>query len=347
MALSFRPVIHPHRSLSQLLPPKPPPAALLLLLTRRRRRLRFLASCYSDDAVSTRNPSFDRGFTVIAAMLRRIEPLDNSAISKGVSPSARDSMKQTISTMLGLLPSDHFSVTVSVSKRPLHRLLFSSIVTGYTLWNAEYRMSLTRNLDISGSGDEGSDCETHLEVSKVKDGAQQGCEKIEVVNDLGSCSGSGSVKEFADLPPQALSYIQQLQSELISVTEELNAQKQEMMRLEYDKGKWNNLLEYLRSLDPDMVTELSRPSSVEVEDIIHQLVQNVLRRFFTDDSTSNFMEQSVEGNVDNHSDNDEYSNTVATSRDYLAKLLFWCMLLGHHLRGLENRLHLSCVVGLL
>ncbi|PRQ35964.1 hypothetical protein RchiOBHm_Chr4g0386271 [Rosa chinensis] len=36
-----------------------------------------------------------------------------------------------------------------------------------------------------------------------------------------------------------------------------------------------------------------------------------------------------------------------TSRDYLAKVLFWCMLLGHHLRGLENRLHLSCVVGLL
>ena len=25
------------------------------------------------------------------------------------------------------------------------------------------------------------------------------------------------------------------------------------MQLEYDKGKWNNLLEYLRSLDPNMV----------------------------------------------------------------------------------------------
>lgn len=35
--------------------------------------------------------------------------------------------------------------------------------------------------------------------------------------------------------------------------QELNAQKQEMMQLEYDKGKWNNLLEYLRSLDPNMV----------------------------------------------------------------------------------------------
>ncbi|WVZ14024.1 hypothetical protein V8G54_011590 [Vigna mungo] len=136
MALSFRPVIHPRvtdRSLFQFLPPKPPPipppSVHLLPLTRRRR---FLLYCvvdgFSDDAVSTRN--FNRGFTVIAAMLSRVEPLDNSAISKGVSSAARDSMKQTISTMLGLLPSDHFAVTVTVSKHPLHRLLFSSIVTG-------------------------------------------------------------------------------------------------------------------------------------------------------------------------------------------------------------------------
>ena len=72
------------------------------------------------------------------------------------------------------------------------------------------------------------------------------------------------------------------------------------------------------------VTELSRPSSVEVEDIIHQLVQNILRRFFEDDASSNLAEQSLEGNMDNHSDSgEEFSNTVATSRDYLAKLLFW------------------------
>jgi len=72
------------------------------------------------------------------------------------------------------------------------------------------------------------------------------------------------------------------------------------------------------------VTELSRPSSVEVEDIIHQLVQNILRRFFVDDAGSNITEQSVEGNMDNHSDSgEEFSDTVATSRDYLAKLLFW------------------------
>ncbi|GAU37098.1 hypothetical protein TSUD_278850 [Trifolium subterraneum] len=66
---------------------------------------------------------------------------------------------------------------------------------------------------------------------------------------------------------------------------------------------------------------MSRPSSVEVEDIIHQLVQNILRRFLLDDASSNFIEQSVE---DYHTDSDdEFSDTVATSRDYLAKLLFW------------------------
>lgn len=84
----------------------------------------------SDDFVSTRKSGFDREFSVIASMLKRIEPLDTSVISKGVSDSAKDSMKQTISTMLGLLPSDQFSVTVRVSKGPLNRLLVSSVITG-------------------------------------------------------------------------------------------------------------------------------------------------------------------------------------------------------------------------
>ncbi|CAK8533609.1 unnamed protein product [Lathyrus sativus] len=342
---------------SSLHPPlhKPNQLPSLFFLRRPRQRRRFIISCHvdGDDVVSTRNSGFDRGFTVIANMLRRIKPLDNSVISIGVSTAAKDSMKQTISTMLGLLPSDHFSVTVSLSIQPLHRLLVSSIITGYTLWNAEYRTSLTRNLEMS-CADGVSECQTPLEIMEVKGGGEENGENKKVfsdsgINDLETCSNiSSGAGVFGDLPPQALKYIQQLQSELSNTKEELNAQKQEMMQLEHDRGIRNNLLEYLRSFDPDRVNEMSRPSSVEVEDIIHQLVQNIMRRFLVDEASSNFMEQSEEGNVDYHlDDSDELSDTVATSRDYLAKLLFWCMLLGHHLRGLENRLHLSCVVGLL
>ncbi|CAI8594398.1 unnamed protein product [Vicia faba] len=308
--------------------PKPNQLPSLFFLRRSCQRRRFLISCHvdGDDVVSTRN--------------------------SGVSTAAKDSMKQTISTMLGLLPSDHFDVTVSLSIQPLHRLLVSSIITGYTLWNAEYRMSLTRNLEMS-CADRVSECETPLESLEVKGGGEEHGEN-KVVSDSGfndseTCSNNSSgVGVFRDLPPQALKYIQQLQSELSNTKEELNAQKQEMMQLEHDRGIRNNLLEYLRSFDPDRVNEMSQPTSVEVEDIIHQLVQNIMRRFLVDEASSNFTEQTVEGNLDYDPDNgDEFGDTVATSRDYLAKLLFWCMLLGHHLRGLENRLHLTCVVGLL
>ncbi|KAF7819647.1 seed maturation-like protein [Senna tora] len=337
-----------HLSPNPFHPPKPPPSPLpSFSLPPRRRRLPSSASVVSCLVSGVDGgANFDRGFTVIANMLKRIEPLDTSVISKGVSDSAKDSMKQAISTMLGLLPSDQFSVTVTVSRRPLDRLLVSSIITGYTLWNAEYRMSLMRNLDITPSDSKGSNSPAQTEVSEEQDGVDR---NIEAGSDLGiKDSECCSPRLFEELSPEALNYIQQLQSELTIAKEELNAQKQEIIQIEYDRGNRNDLLEYLRSLDPDMVTELSGPSSVEVEDIIQQLVQNILRRFFTDDARPNFIEQSVGGNLDNHpNSHDEFCVTVGTSRDYLAKLLFWCMLLGHHLRGLENRLHLSCVVGLL
>ncbi|XP_028775289.1 uncharacterized protein LOC114732170 [Neltuma alba] len=339
-------------------PTKPAPSLLhSFSVSLRRRRLAYSASVVrclisgvdgggvSDDFVSTQK-SFDRGFTVIENMLMRIEPLDASVISKGVSNSARDSMKQTISTMLGLLPSDQFSVSITVSKRPLDRLLVSSIITGYTLWNAEYRMSLMRNFDITSHDRKESNCPTETDVSGQQGGEDR---ETEFGSDL-PCKDPEccSPRLFADLSPESLTYIQKLQSELTLAEKELKSQNHEIIQIEHDRGNRNDLLEYLRSLDPDMVTELSRPSSVEVEDIIQRLVQNILRGFFSDDANPNFMELSVGRNSDNQPDGyDEVCDTVDTSRDYLAKLLFWCMLLGHRLRGLENRLHLSCAVGLL
>lgn len=72
------------------------------------------------------------------------------------------------------------------------------------------------------------------------------------------------------------------------------------------------------------MTELSRPSSLEVKEIIHQLVQNILQRFFRDGESSEFEEDLVKANIENVLDSDgELCDTVRTSRDYLAKLLFW------------------------
>lgn len=301
----------------------------------------------SDEFVSTRRSvSFDREFSVIANMLKKIEPLDTSVISKGVSDSAKDSMKQTISTMLGLLPSDQFSVMVRVSKRPLDRLLSSSLITGYTLWNAEYRIMLMRNFEISpsddskklNSGEDNPVSEENVDKSEcLCDSVVMECctEESERLN-LQSCLG--------DLTPEAMNYIQQLESELSTAKKELHARKQENIQIENTRESDNDLLKYLRSLDPDMVNELSRPSSSEVEEVIQELVQCTSRRFFKEDTT---LKLNIETQENHPNDNDDFCDTIGTSRDYLAKLLFWCMLMGHHLRGLENRLHLSCAVGLL
>ncbi|XWS44239.1 hypothetical protein CRYUN_Cryun15aG0027400 [Craigia yunnanensis] len=271
---------------------------------------------YDDYFVSTQKSNLDRGFLVIANMLKHIEPLDTSVISKGVSDSAKDSMKRTLSTMLGILPSDQFSVLVSLSKPPLHRLLFSSIITGYTLWNAKYRVSLMRNLERAAPAKE-----------ETKEGVRR--QKREVVEEKREEreSGSGGLEElekirprvFGDLSPEALKYIEKLQAELSDVEEELSAQKKQNVRIECDRENKNDLLEYLRSLDANMVTELSQPSSFQVEEIIHQLVQNILQRFFKDE----LMRDSGIVNTGNHQDDaDETCGTVGTSRDYLAKLLF-------------------------
>lgn len=84
-------------------------------------------------------------------------------------------------------------------------------------------MSLMRNLDISPCGARGSDCEVGSEVLEVKGGGEEHGE-IEVVSDMRfkdveSCSSSSSLRALGDLPPQALTYIQQLQSELTDLKE--------------------------------------------------------------------------------------------------------------------------------
>ncbi|XP_051141399.1 uncharacterized protein LOC127258564 [Andrographis paniculata] len=328
-----------------LLPPAPKKSSAICCLISG-----FEGGGSSDEFVSTRK--FGHEFAVIANMLRRIEPLDNSVISKGVSDSAKDSMKQTISTMLGLLPSDQFSVTVRVSKDPLDRLIVSSIVTGYTLWNAEYRISLKRNFDISSDTLKRDNFEAKNGAGRARwepsgDGGDE----------EGNCGGlnksaealdRSSLQSLGDLSPEAIRYIQQLESELSAAEQEFYAQKNENLQMEHIKKSDNNLLEYLRSLESDMVTELSRPSSHEVEEVIHELAQTILRRICRDVADSGYEGDLGAGSVQNNEEPDsEIYDVFHAKRDYLAKLLFWCMLLGHHLRGLENRLQLSCVVGLL
>lgn len=64
-------------------------------------------------------------------IILQIEPLDIGQLAQDASSDAMDAMKRTISGMLGLLPSDQFSVIVETEREALARLLVSSMMTGY------------------------------------------------------------------------------------------------------------------------------------------------------------------------------------------------------------------------
>lgn len=304
-----------------------------------------------DDYVSTRGRRFNKEFNVLAKILKQIEPLDTSVIGKGASHTSKEAMKRTISSMLGVLPSDRFQVTVGLSRQPLARLLHSSIITGYTLWNAEYRLTLQKNLDLSAQGVKDATSQTREQMS---------CEdkEIKVINNNRFDGTNDLLDEFHavgkldQLSQEAFNYITQLKSRIYDVQKELRDHKRRQVCIETGEDNNNFLLDYLRSLEPDMVAQLSHPSSAEVEIVSQQLVQNVLKIFFADDISSN-----IEfGNTDSIKKDGNLAEiacswspsqeVVPASRDYVARLLFWCMLLGHHMRGLEYRLQLSCAVGI-
>ena len=76
------------------------------------------------------------------------------------------------------------------------------------------------------------------------------------------------------------------------------------------------------------MTQLSHPSSIEVEEVNQQLVQNVLKIFFPDDISFNikFGEMdniTKDGNLgEMESSWSPFQGAVPTSRDYLARFIF-------------------------
>ncbi|KAA3464347.1 pks32 [Gossypium australe] len=181
----------------------------------------------------------------------------------------------------GVCDDDYF---VSTQKSNLDRGL-------YTLWNAEYRVSLMRNLERAAPGEE--------VAGETEEAIRQRPGKVFEEKKEERASQSDGFQEFekirprvsGELSPEALKYIEKLQAELSDAVE---------------------------------VTELSQPSSVQVEETIHQLVQNILQRPFKNELKR---DSGIANKGNNHQDvADETSGTVATvgtSRDYLAKLLFW------------------------
>ncbi|XP_068321010.1 uncharacterized protein [Pyrus communis] len=306
--------------------------------------------------------------SVLADLIQEIEPLNVSLIQKDVPPTTVDAMKRTISGMLGLLPSDQFQVLIEALWKPLSKLLVSSMMTGYTLRNAEYRLCLERNFDL---------CEDKLEKQTPKNGKVdlQGMllESANIIKFPAKdkfSSNAGEVAEdslenidiqgLGEVSPEAQQYILQLQAHLSSAKKELHEVKRKSAALQMQQfvgEEKNDLLDYLRSLQPEEVAELSEPTSPELKEIIHSVIHGLLATLSPKmHSKAPPSSESASAGVINGESEDcaelventslHFQPLISLTRDYLARLLFWCMLLGHYLKGLEYRMELTELLSL-
>ncbi|KAL8060679.1 hypothetical protein ABFX02_02G040400 [Erythranthe guttata] len=296
--------------------------------------------------------------SILVNLIRDIEPLDVSLIQKDVPHTTIDAMKRTISGMLGLLPSDQFQVMVDALWDPLSKLLVSSMMTGYTLRNAEYRLSLERNLEIyfGDNRSENEDSSLEAETEHLNDEGISGNFRQESLpTSDNSRETTYDIPNFGELTLEARQHILKLHSHLTSVKKELQEVKRKSAALQMQQfvgEDQNDLLDYLRSLQPEKVVELSEPTSPELKDTIHSVVHGLLATLSPkmhskgpdvgDSGTVGTVEAVTEGDCIDLVENTslQFQPLISLPRDYLARLLFWCMLLGHYLRGLEYRVEL-------
>lgn len=300
--------------------------------------------------------------SILWNLIQDIEPLDLSVIQKDVPPETVDAMKRTISGMLGLLPSDQFRVVVEALWNPFFKLLVSSIMTGYTLRNAEYRLSFERNLELPEEDSEYQKRDitedNHHDINLGRPVTIFRLSEDDMLQDLGNFTPGGSMGEdLGDLTPQAEEHIIRLQSRLDAMKKELHDLKRKNSALQMQQfvgEEKNDLLDYLRSLTPEKVAELSESTCPGVQEAIQSVVHGLLATLSPKIySKSPPPLGNAAGGVLNRGGEDDdcaelventslpFQPLISVPRDYLARLLFWCMLLGHYIRGLEYRLELA------
>ncbi|XP_027364032.1 uncharacterized protein LOC113871256 [Abrus precatorius] len=342
LSLSFSPLRHSSN-------PTKSPAPFLVLAS----------SIHSFDDFTSKSKK-----SVLTELIQEIEPLDVSHIQKDVPPTTADAMKRTISGMLGLLPSDQFHVVIEAMWEPLSKLLISSMMTGYTLRNAEYRLCLEKNLDMCERDTEKAKAESpnvdlqgllHDSVNVIDFGRKKNLfTKFEKLHE------NVDIQDLGEISAEAQEYIFNLQSQLSSMKKELHEVKRKSAALQMQQfvgEEKNDLLDYLRSLQPEQVAQLSEFTCPELKEIIlsvvHGLLATLSPKMHSKPSTMSENATVGAANLDGEDCAEVIENSslqfqpvISLTRDYLARLLFWCMLLGHYLRGLECRMELTELLSL-
>ncbi|KAG0452875.1 hypothetical protein HPP92_025539 [Vanilla planifolia] len=238
---------------------------------------------------------------ILLEYVKNVQPDFMQLFMKRAPPQVVDAMRQTVSNMIGTLPPQFFAVTVTTVAENLAQLMYSVMMTGYMFRSAQNRLELQQSLEQIALPDA-------KEREVVPDYAPGTQKKVsgEVIR-WHKVSGAEKM--------DAIKYIEYLEAEI----EELNKQVKRR-----SANGHNELLEYLKTLEPQNLKELT---STAGEDVI--LAMNTFIKRLLAVSDPEKMKTAV----------------TETSSPELANLIYWLMVVGYSIRNIEVRFDMEKVLG--
>ncbi|KAF8410323.1 hypothetical protein HHK36_002850 [Tetracentron sinense] len=272
---------------------KPPNGSTLVttdILIKRKWRTEFSFGC--------QQPKSRR--EILLEYVKNVKPEFMELFVKRAPQQVVDAMRQTVTNMIGTLPPQFFSVTVTTVAENLAQLMYSVMMTGYMFKNAQYRLELQQSLEQAGL----PDVQDRKDLPDYAPGTQK--------------SVSGEVIRWNNISgPEkmdAVKYIELLEEEI----EELNRQVERR-----SANGPNELLEYLKSLEPQNLKELTTSAGEDVVLAMNTFITRLLEV----------------------SDPSQMKTATETSAPELAKLLYWLMVVGYSIRNIEVRFDMERVLG--
>ncbi|KAJ4888837.1 hypothetical protein Rs2_28585 [Raphanus sativus] len=241
---------------------------------------------------------------ILLEYVQNVKPEFMELFVKRAPKHVVDAMRHTVTNMIGTLPPQFFSVTVTSVAENLAQLMMSVLMTGYMFRNTQYRLELQQSLE-----------QVALPEPRHKRGDDQdyapGTQK----------NVSGEVIRWNNISgPEkidAKKYIELLEAEI----EELNRQVGRK-----SANEQNEILEYLKSLEPQNLKELTSTAGKDVAVAMNAFINRLLAVSDTDPKQMK-------------------TNVTETSATDLAKLLYWLMVVGYSIRNIEVRFDMERVLG--
>ncbi|KAK6245652.1 Protein of unknown function DUF760 - like 6 [Theobroma cacao] len=238
---------------------------------------------------------------ILLEYVKNVQPEFMELFVKRAPQQVVEAMRQTVTNMIGTLPPQFFAVTVTTVAENLAQLMYSVMMTGYMFRNAQYRLELQQSIEQAAL----PEVQEEKDVPEYAPGTQKNVSG-EVIR-WNNVSGPEKI--------DAKKYIELLEAEI----EELNRQ----VGRKSANGQ-NELLEFLKSLEPQNLKELTSSAGEDVVFAMNTFIKRLLAV----------------------SDPDQMKASVSeTSAPELAKLLCWLMVVGYSIRNIEVRFDMERVLG--